>query len=185
MRVQKELTELGYDPGKIDGLAGKNTVAAIHRFQQEQGWAISGEISEVLLSELLIVRRVMASATVVKPDEVRPEAIDAFIQSTTDSLNQRMQALDSVAKHVDSVEAASYGWTLLDRWESETKETLRKQVGKEEAEQFGKWDAGLVLGDIFGNFQRASQANRVYLLSLRELIVRNPYRFYAERGGSE
>ena len=35
--MQSRLKELGYDPGKLDGIYGKNTVAAVARFQADYG----------------------------------------------------------------------------------------------------------------------------------------------------
>ncbi len=40
--IQKALQKLGYDPGKIDGLMGPNTTAAIKKFQQHNGLAADG-----------------------------------------------------------------------------------------------------------------------------------------------
>ena len=38
--MQTRLKELGYDPGKLDGIYGKNTMAAVARFQADHGIAI-------------------------------------------------------------------------------------------------------------------------------------------------
>jgi peptidoglycan hydrolase-like protein with peptidoglycan-binding domain len=40
--IQKALQKLGYDPGKIDGLMGPHTQAAIKKFQQANGLAVDG-----------------------------------------------------------------------------------------------------------------------------------------------
>jgi peptidoglycan hydrolase-like protein with peptidoglycan-binding domain len=40
--IQKALQKLGYDPGKIDGLTGPHTQAAIKKFQQANGLAADG-----------------------------------------------------------------------------------------------------------------------------------------------
>jgi hypothetical protein len=50
--VQQLLTDLGYEPGPIDGLMGKRTTAAILVFQQKTGLPETGKISETLLTKL-------------------------------------------------------------------------------------------------------------------------------------
>ena len=42
--MQKRLKELGYDPGKVDGDYGKNTVAAVSKFQS--AYDIAREVNE-------------------------------------------------------------------------------------------------------------------------------------------
>lgn len=40
--VQKDLTALGYEPGKVDGNLGKNTKAAVRKFQTDNALAVDG-----------------------------------------------------------------------------------------------------------------------------------------------
>lgn len=42
--VQEKLTLLGYDPGPIDGLAGRRTNAAIRKFQEDAKLAVDGVV---------------------------------------------------------------------------------------------------------------------------------------------
>lgn len=42
--IQKALKEKGFDPGKIDGIWGRNTIAAVKHFQQQQGLTADGII---------------------------------------------------------------------------------------------------------------------------------------------
>ena len=42
--AQKKLEELGYDPGKPDGIWGKKTVIAIKLFQEDSGLPVSGRL---------------------------------------------------------------------------------------------------------------------------------------------
>lgn len=42
-QVQCLLTYLGYDPGEIDGVSGKNTIAAVKRFQADYGLTPDGD----------------------------------------------------------------------------------------------------------------------------------------------
>ena len=51
-QVQRALVDRGWDPGPIDGLAGARTRAAVRAFQEETGFAPTGEIDAALLEEL-------------------------------------------------------------------------------------------------------------------------------------
>lgn len=43
LQIQCLLTYLGYDPGDIDGANGKNTIAAVRRFQADYGLTADGD----------------------------------------------------------------------------------------------------------------------------------------------
>jgi hypothetical protein len=51
-RIQALLAELGYDPGPIDGLAGRRTASAIRSFQTAEGLSVDGRIETGLLAAL-------------------------------------------------------------------------------------------------------------------------------------
>jgi peptidoglycan hydrolase-like protein with peptidoglycan-binding domain len=53
-KVQETLTEIGYDPGPVDGLLGPKTRAAISEFQRIAGLPVTGEDSEVLRAHLCV-----------------------------------------------------------------------------------------------------------------------------------
>lgn len=46
LEVQRRLTELGYNPGPIDGVWGKKTQAAIREFQRNNGLPVTGRLDE-------------------------------------------------------------------------------------------------------------------------------------------
>ncbi len=50
--TQRLLTELGYDPGPIDGAYGRRTRRAIEAYQRDRGLAVDGHLTPVLLSRL-------------------------------------------------------------------------------------------------------------------------------------
>jgi murein L,D-transpeptidase YcbB/YkuD len=50
--VQARLQNLGYPPGRIDGIYGKRTAAAIRAFQSDHGMDPDGEISDALVARL-------------------------------------------------------------------------------------------------------------------------------------
>ncbi|WP_185983351.1 peptidoglycan-binding protein [Aureimonas mangrovi] len=51
--VQAILGNLGFDAGTPDGVVGDRTTAAIRAFQEQNGLAVTGEIDETLIRELL------------------------------------------------------------------------------------------------------------------------------------
>ena len=54
--VQGMLTDLGYEPGPIDGICGNRTVAAIKAYQIAAGVSVSGKITEDLIARLRLAR---------------------------------------------------------------------------------------------------------------------------------
>jgi peptidoglycan hydrolase-like protein with peptidoglycan-binding domain len=50
--VQWALSQLGYQPGKADGMVGPGTRAAICAFQNNTGMAATGEIDDRLVERL-------------------------------------------------------------------------------------------------------------------------------------
>ena len=51
-QVQKKLTELGYDPGPIDGKIGQRTIAAIKSFQEDNALQATGELNQLTKKKL-------------------------------------------------------------------------------------------------------------------------------------
>ncbi len=50
--VQDRLTELGYDPGPVDGMLGSQTAVAVEEFQADLGLPVNGEIDLALITLL-------------------------------------------------------------------------------------------------------------------------------------
>ena len=46
--IQSRLSYLGYNPGPVDGIYGKQTARAIRTFQKDQGLQVDGQISTAL-----------------------------------------------------------------------------------------------------------------------------------------
>ncbi|MBL0374048.1 peptidoglycan-binding protein, partial [Rhizobium sp. KVB221] len=40
--IQRRLKELGYDPGSLDGILGRQTIAALKRYQTAMHLAVDG-----------------------------------------------------------------------------------------------------------------------------------------------
>ncbi|HHV64429.1 MAG TPA: spore cortex-lytic enzyme [Peptococcaceae bacterium] len=51
--LQKRLTQLGYQVGKVDGIYGKSTAAAVTRFQKDRGLKADGIAGEKTIKELI------------------------------------------------------------------------------------------------------------------------------------
>ncbi|KOR28496.1 hypothetical protein TI05_16825, partial [Achromatium sp. WMS3] len=76
------LTAQGYNPGPVDGLMGSKTRTAIRRFEQDKGFAVSGEINTNLLKTLRTVGHKVAETNrqLVIPDEARNKYPDLIPQ---------------------------------------------------------------------------------------------------------
>jgi ankyrin repeat protein len=55
-QAQEKLKDLGYDPGRPDGILGKKTKAAIRRFQRDNGLPETGKIDEQTKAKLSILK---------------------------------------------------------------------------------------------------------------------------------
>jgi len=66
--VQQMLTELGYDPGPVDGVMGGKTKDAITAFEKKRGLKPTGEPSQPLVKALL------AAIKPIEPDELAASA---------------------------------------------------------------------------------------------------------------
>lgn len=71
-KAQKQLTELGYEPGPIDGKMGKKTENAIKSFQRDNNLEISGTLDEKTLQKLGLVPQKQGELT-IKEEEITPE----------------------------------------------------------------------------------------------------------------
>lgn len=50
--IQYSLTNLGYNPGPIDGVAGRGTRAAVRDYQADNGLLVDGQVSRALLKHM-------------------------------------------------------------------------------------------------------------------------------------
>lgn len=57
LAVQSDLSELGYDPGQVDGVLGERTENAIRAFQKHAGMAVDGLITKELSDRLAAAPR--------------------------------------------------------------------------------------------------------------------------------
>ena len=91
--MQARLKELGYDPGKIDGIYGKNTVAAVALFQADHGITLAekekpGETASREMLELLYSPETVPEPT--PTDTVNPTTTPSATQTVTPSATPTM-----------------------------------------------------------------------------------------------
>jgi tol-pal system protein YbgF len=83
-QVQRLLAELGYTPGPADGKAGRNTRAAIEKFQRSNGLDVDGAVTDTLIVRLYAARTQGAAVRPATPPpaEVTPAqpAVGVFPQ---------------------------------------------------------------------------------------------------------
>lgn len=72
-RAQRQLLNLGFNPGPVDGLMGPRTRAAIEGFQRERGLTASGRLDRATL-DVLFAPAPQAPAPVETQTEVPPES---------------------------------------------------------------------------------------------------------------
>jgi peptidoglycan hydrolase-like protein with peptidoglycan-binding domain len=67
--VQNELVALGYNPGSVDGISGRQTQEAIRAYQYQHGLPVDGVVTQKLLDHLRITR---AAAAQQQPATYQP-----------------------------------------------------------------------------------------------------------------
>lgn len=72
-QIQCLLSYLGYDPGEIDGANGRNTIAAVRRFQADYGLTVDGDPGAATRKMLLGA----VARTAVKVEKPVPVPIEA------------------------------------------------------------------------------------------------------------
>ncbi|CAO1666888.1 hypothetical protein NYA30BAC_03177 [Halomonas sp. NYA30] len=120
--AQQILSELGYEPGPVDGLMGPNAKRAIQQFQRDQRLAVDGAASPQLLEKLRSVVTARQFGPVVAGTD----------QSVSFGLPQQRDAQAPTAAAApaapvpaatdgnDAVQAALFGWALAQNPESAT-----------------------------------------------------------------
>ncbi len=88
--VQILLADLGYAPGKPDGIAGPATTRALEQFQRNQGLPVDGEMSVELLTQLQEIR-----AAADARDQQGSEPIAVASGPAADEESQKTPLLDT------------------------------------------------------------------------------------------
>ena len=74
-QVQKKLEQLGYDPGRPDGILGKKTKTAVRHFQRDNGLPVTGKLDEQTKAKLSVLKpgsQLSLAETVKTNDAVLP-----------------------------------------------------------------------------------------------------------------
>ncbi|MEX2629123.1 MAG: peptidoglycan-binding domain-containing protein [Tistlia sp.] len=104
-RIQASLTQLGFDPGPLDGKLGPQTRSAIRAFEQERQQAPSGRASPALLRDLsgalAEARQSRRPATVAKA----PAAVEPIVTAAEEPSKPRVRLISS-AEAAEPVPAA-------------------------------------------------------------------------------
>ena len=181
VEVQRALADLGYAPGKADGLAGPKTRAALGTLLIDLNWPSDTRIDEILVTELIMLRRIVEGVSRPEPTAPDAKAVAAFVASGAEALDARLRTLERLVNEVTGSAAVHHGFRQLDAWEAETRQVLTAEFSATQAEAFARREDGMVLGDVYGNFRRRAQSARVFLFSLREALDQRPGEFYAAR----
>lgn len=82
--IQRELTELGYAPGPVDGIIGAKTRAAIRRYQEAAGLRVDGRVTPELLEQLRTNPAPSPDSLLPPPDIGRAVAHDDLVIDSKD-----------------------------------------------------------------------------------------------------
>lgn len=129
--TQQILTELGYDPGPVDGLMGRRTRRAIRDFEDARGLPVTGIPSDTLLGEL---RRARTDLTET-PGASAPPPVASFDCGRASTPSEVAICASEELATLDREVAAAYG-TRLDQSSADE----RTQVKRDQRLWIGRRD---------------------------------------------
>ncbi|MCW5715512.1 MAG: peptidoglycan-binding protein [Bauldia sp.] len=89
VEAQQILTQLGYEPGTIDGLFGSRTRRAIEAFETARGLPVTGAVSDALLEQLRAAAATAAAPAAPPPAQIAGDLTSAStILAVQTALNQ-------------------------------------------------------------------------------------------------
>lgn len=111
-KVQARLSELGYEPGPVDGLMGPKTRDAIRRYQVVEGLPVDGKISRPVLARLVGSTEAVAPARADGAAATRkaPAAGAALGPAPTYEAGSRYVYADGEVRTVLSVDGQQVYW---------------------------------------------------------------------------
>ncbi len=92
--VQILLSDLGYNPGSIDGVVGPSTIEALEQFQRNQGLPVDGDLSVDLLNQLQAIVATAEAQDDVADEEIIVAAGQAADVDETPLLDETPEAAD-------------------------------------------------------------------------------------------
>ncbi|WP_228703009.1 peptidoglycan-binding domain-containing protein, partial [Marinobacter gelidimuriae] len=124
-QAQQLLTDLGYDPGPVDGVYGRRTAAAVKAFQRAQGKAVDGWFSERLL-------HMLRSAILKNPEKHKePSGSQRGIPGNNEGFDKSKDiSFISEADQAGIIDACKYKGSPADVYSCQEKELNKlKQTG--------------------------------------------------------
>lgn len=98
LQAQKKLKELGYDPGRIDGIWGRKTERAVRRFQEDYGLLITGRLDEQTRKKLHSQKATRDQATRSLDERTKiNEMINDYLIISLFALNTSRKEMDELA----------------------------------------------------------------------------------------
>jgi peptidoglycan hydrolase-like protein with peptidoglycan-binding domain len=94
-QCQKRLMELGYDPGPLDGIWGKKTVAALKEFQKDNNLPITGFLDDKTKIELGL----SDLQEEIKADAASKNEVDRFLDHFEETHRQLIFSYDSYKRY--------------------------------------------------------------------------------------
>jgi peptidoglycan hydrolase-like protein with peptidoglycan-binding domain len=94
--VQRELLAIGQYKGMVDGVNGQRTKIAIQQYQQDNGLAITGEVTPDLMNHIRYTRKVKAAAEFTGSIEPAPKPVAAAKNNPTQNILKVQAALSKM-----------------------------------------------------------------------------------------
>jgi len=104
--LQDELSRLGYYEGKVDGLTGPKTEAAVRAYQAARGLPVTGEGSADLLEQVRRTPQTAAPVRVATPP-IRPEETTSSVQPRQTAPSEPPAAVEQPATAPAGTQTAS------------------------------------------------------------------------------
>lgn len=99
LRIERDLTTLGYEPGPVDGEETMETVIAISKFQAENNVEVTGEVTPYLAGMLSALSRDPARVPAAAPAATAPVRTDADLKAAQQAcLQEKMAAAQASQK---------------------------------------------------------------------------------------
>ncbi len=116
METQRLLTQLGYDPGPVDGAMGPRTKSAIVAFQREQGLVPDGQVSNELVSRLGTAAATPATAKTPVPMILVIDGVDPGVYDPTGLFSKSSGRVDSYL--MPKIKTSWAGFWDLQEWKN-------------------------------------------------------------------
>jgi peptidoglycan hydrolase-like protein with peptidoglycan-binding domain len=102
--IQVKLRSFGFNPGPVDGVAGRMTERAAQRYQQERGRQQTGTVDRELLEQLRQDPTPPPMRTTERPPPRRyPPMNQTAVARRNDPLQPLKDGLDGVGRWIDSI----------------------------------------------------------------------------------